>query len=131
MKFTNTTIKIVWLVILLFLLAILVVLLSTVVDFLPVDFANFRQGTNLILSHQNPYGDLEFFGLPWFGIIFAPFALLPESLSAIIWLLLNFFCALVFIHLTLRSLENKNRFMQSLAVKASLFYWHRPPSLPW
>jgi hypothetical protein len=107
-----------WLVLLLSLLAILVVMLSMVTGFSPVDFSNFRQGTNWLLSHQNPYGELEFFGLPWFGIIFAPFALLPESLSAIIWLLLNFFGALVFIHSTVSWLGNKNRFMQSLAVKS-------------
>lgn len=67
---------------------ILLVSLSTTLDFKPIDFSHYIISTKLLLNGESPYEVEEFFFPPWSVFILGPFTLLPFKFAVGIWLIL-------------------------------------------
>lgn len=53
-------------------------------------FINLHHQVNLYIPHPDQYNDVNLYG-PVFGILMAPFTLLPDGIGAVLWVMLNAF----------------------------------------
>lgn len=74
------------LVVLAFSLGILVLFTSRL-GFLPIDWKNYMLAASRVLEGFSPYGTVEFFGPPWLAIALGPLARLPPAMSPVIWVI--------------------------------------------
>ncbi|MBN2554506.1 MAG: DUF2029 domain-containing protein [Anaerolineales bacterium] len=80
----------------------LVLTLSAIPAFRPIDFGNYMTAAGLLLHGVNPYSAVEFFAPPWSILLLAPFTLLPPDLAAGAWLILSAFAQVACAALALR-----------------------------